>query len=366
MNRSDTIVREVATAVGLAEAEAGVRAVLRVVRRLEPTTTRAISRATGLPVPIVAAVSGELRKRRVLAAGHPTRLTEAGQQLFPHSVVPDELGALLEPLAAATPRARVDLDQSHCTVETKARRACFLHERGALDGRRVLLLGDDDVMSLAFGLGRFALRALTIVDVDPALLAYLRVELRGAPFPVRIVEHDLRLPLPAELTGSFDTVFTDPPYTCEGAELFLSRAAAALEPTVGGNVFLAFGPKPPDEALRLQSAFASMGFVIRSIELNFNDYVHASLIGGTSHLYHLTSTRSTAPLITGTHEGRLFTGEGRPARPYRCVSCGTTTQVGRGASWATVEALKADGCPACGGARFRPRPRDLEIGRASA
>ena len=113
--------------------------------------------------------------------------------MFPRSSVPEELAALLEPLASSAPRARVDLDQSHCTVETKARRACFLHERGALDGRRVLLLGDDDLTALAFRLGSLAIRELTIVDVDPVLLTYLERKLRGAPFPTRLVEHDLRL-----------------------------------------------------------------------------------------------------------------------------------------------------------------------------
>jgi predicted methyltransferase len=64
-------------------------------------------------------------------------------------------------------------------------------------------------------------------------------------------------------------------------------------------VFLAFGAKPPDESPRVQSAIAAMGFVIREIRRNFNDYVHASIIGGTSHLYHLTSTCRTRPLAGG-------------------------------------------------------------------
>ena len=59
----DRIVREVAAAVGLAEGERGVRAVLAAVARLEPVSTRRLSRTVDLPVPIVASVCGELRKR---------------------------------------------------------------------------------------------------------------------------------------------------------------------------------------------------------------------------------------------------------------------------------------------------------------
>ena len=60
--RADAIVREVTGAVGLAEGEAGVRGVISVVRRSGPVATRTLSRTTGLPVPIVAAIAGELRK----------------------------------------------------------------------------------------------------------------------------------------------------------------------------------------------------------------------------------------------------------------------------------------------------------------
>jgi predicted methyltransferase len=380
--RADAIVREVAGAVGLAEGEAGVRDAIAVVRRLGAAPTRAISRATGLPVPIVAAISGELRKREVVARERPTRLTAYGSGLFGGSgpplectcracagrgqVVPpglEPLAAELAALAEAAPPARSELDQSHCTPETKLRRALALHGAGALEGKRVLLLGDDDLTSLA--VQRLAarcgaagsIRELVAVDVDPAVIEYLGRRLQEAPFPAGVVEHDLRLPLPASLTGRFDTVFTDPPYTAAGAELFLSRAVAALAPAPGGRVFLSFGSKPPEESLRLQTAIAGMGLVIREIARNFNDYVHAGIIGGTSHLYELTSTGETRPLVAGTYEGALYTGEGRRARLYRCVSCGSVQRVGRGSRWATVDMLKGDGCPECGAARFHPLPR---------
>jgi predicted methyltransferase len=380
--RADAIVREVAVAVGLAEGEAGVRDVIAVVRRLGVAPTRVISRATGLPVPIVAAISGELRKREVVARDRPTRLTAFGSGLFGGSqppldcacracagrglIVPqglEPLAAELAALAETAPPARSELDQSHCTPETKLRRALALYEAGALEGKRVLLLGDDDLTSLAVlrltarcGVAG-SIHELVVVDVDPAVLDYIGGWLQEAPFPVWRIEHDLCLPLPASLTGRFDTVFTDPPYTPAGAELFLSRAAAALAPVPGGRVFLSFGPKPPEESLRLQAAIARMGFVIRRITRNFNDYVQAGIIGGTSHLYELTSTGETRPLVGGTYEGALYTGEGRPARPYRCVSCGSVQRVGRGSRWTTVDLLRTDGCPECGAARFRPLPR---------
>ena len=65
------LLSEVAGAVGLAEGDAGVRRVLLAIRQLEPASTRSVSRQTGLPVPVVAAVNNELRARGVVTRSGP-------------------------------------------------------------------------------------------------------------------------------------------------------------------------------------------------------------------------------------------------------------------------------------------------------
>src|SRR5262245_9785857 len=75
----DVIVAEVASAVGLAEGPAGVRDVLRVIAHHEPVAAREVGRLAELPVPIVAAVCNELRKRGVVDRARPVRLTPAGR-----------------------------------------------------------------------------------------------------------------------------------------------------------------------------------------------------------------------------------------------------------------------------------------------
>jgi predicted methyltransferase len=380
----DAIVQDVAAAVSLVEGEAGVRDLIALIARLEPVAVRRISRALELPVPIVAAICGELRKRGVLARQSPVQLTSWGRELFGHhssssthsSMCPscagravvlgdelEEVAADLNKIAEAAPAARLDIDQSHCTVPTKLRRVLLLHDAGALMGRRILLLGDDDLMSVAIDrVGRrigFAgsIKELVVVDVDPAVLEFCRARLRGAPFPVTMFEHDVREPLPKKLEGRFDTVFTDPPYTPAGAELFLSRAATALSSRTVGQIFFCFGMKPSHEALRIQRAIAGMGLVTRRLARNFNEYHGSGSVAGVSHLYHLTSTSVTHPLIGDRYCGSLYTGDGRRARRYRCVSCGVLETVGPDERWQTVSALKANGCRQCGATVFRPRPR---------
>ncbi len=384
----DAVTAAVATAVGLAEGPA-VADILRVIARHEPVAVREISRRAELPVPIVAAVCNELRKRGVVDRARPVRLTPAGRasltgQAEPRSgqaeitgrcpccgglgvVVPDAvagLAGLLEQAELGEPAAKLDLDQTHCTADTKLRRVLAMHEAGALAGQRILLLGDDDLVSVALTVfaghaGAAARpRGVTVLDCDPDLVGYLRGELRGAGFPAEVVEHDLRDPLPAALTGAFDVACTDPPYTVAGAELFLSRAVDALAPGAGGHVFFSFGPRRPAETTATQRLMSDMGLAIRSLTPGFNFYTGAGILAGTSHLYHLRTTQDSRPARTGRYDGPLYSAQTRAAatRPYRCVACGAVHEVGPGARWTRIAELKAAGCPACGGTVLRPQP----------
>lgn len=380
----DDALSAVAAAVGLREGRHGVEQVLRHLSGQGHTTTRMLSRLTGLPVPLVAAVRAELRRAGLVAGGQPARLSPAGLELVELlgctpgagcacpacgglGIAPparlDEVGRHLAAVLREAPRADPRLDQVHCTVESKLRRFAYLLEAGALGGKSVLLLGDDDFLALALPLAARALgstppRRLTVVDVDPGVLDFSRTASRQLGIEVELVAHDLRRPLPAGLTGAFDTVFTDPPYTLGGAELFLSRAAGALRQGPGRQVFLCFGARPPDDIAVLQRAVTGMGFAIHHVVRNFNDYLGAGVLGGASHLYHLVSGTVLTPSVAGDFEAALYTGEAvRPGRSYSCGGCGARLVVGPGARWATIQDLRREGCPSCQGTVFRPGRR---------
>jgi len=379
------IAAEVAAAVGLAEGEAGVRDVLRVIAEREPVPTSELSRAAELPVPLVTAVCNELRRRDVVDRTRPVRLTAQARELLAVAAppaaacarcggtgvpIPDELAALaaeLDAVAAGAPAARMELDQAHCDVPTKIRRVLGLQRAGALDGRRILLLGDDDLIAVAIAryarlTGTAGIGRLAVIDADPAVLAWTAEQTAGTPVRVELVEHDLRRPLPAGLAGGFDVACTDPPYTVAGAELFLSRAVQALEARPGQHVFFSFGARRPAETLATQRLIAGLGLVIRSMTPNFNHYAGAGVLAGTSHLYHLrTAAGGPASVpVPGEYLGPLYTADARAdrSRPYRCAGCGAVHLVGQGAGsgWARIGDLQASGCPACGGSAFRPMP----------
>ena len=379
----DTAVTQVAAAVGLAEGEAGIRDILSALLAAEPAAVREVARLAELPVPIVAAACAELRKRGIVDTQRPVRLTARGRAAVEvlsggavvHAscpacggrgvVIPPELSGLADVLQRAAdgaPGARPELDQTHCTVPTKISRVLRMHQARALAGQRIVLLGDDDLISVA--IAAFAamaghpamVRRLTVVDADEAVLDWAGAQVAAAGGDAELVRHDLREPLPAGLAGGFDVVLTDPPYTVAGADLFLSRAVSALDPAPGRHVFFSFGARRPAETLAVQRSIAAMGLAVRSLTAGFNEYLGAGVLAGASNLYHLRSTAGASPLIASRYDGPLYTADNRVAalRPYRCASCKAVHEVGPGARWPRIAALQAAGCPDCGGTTFRP------------
>ncbi len=321
----ESVVTDVARAVGLAEGVRGIESLLAALARLEPVSVRSLGRAVDLPVPIVAAICGELRRHGVVSETRPVQFTVEGRRQFASAAAVVETScpgcggrgiALAETvarlrrglaaIAEAAPEPLVELDQCHCTPKTKLRRVLAMHAADAINRRRILLLGDDDLMSVA--LLRFArqfgvtIDELVVVDIDHRLLEFIDAELDRAPFPVRCVQLDVREPLPAALAARFDTVVTDPPYTSEGARLFLARATEALA-GAGSSIFFSFGSRRPGVQFAAQQAIAEAGLEIRSLTRDFNDYVGAGALGGTSHLYHLTAPAELQPGEAGLYTG---------------------------------------------------------------
>ncbi len=384
MAEQDPRLNRIARAARLREGAAGVAALLRHLYREAPLPTAELARRLGWPVPVTAAVRRELERAGLLervaggsvlsAAGRAFVREMLGLQASDDPLCPtcqgrripverNRWGALLERLTEAhraNPTVDTTLDQSHGTPETALRRALAMYREGALEGKALLLLGDDDLVAVAVGLlgqalapGGTWVRRLTVVDLDRRFLEHIGAAGRALGFPVETVHHDLRDPLPPALRGTFDTVETDPPYTIPGLRLFLSRALEGLRPE-GGDLFLSFAPRDPEGQREVVALCTGMGLAPLAITPDFNRYHGAATLAGSGQFLHLRTTAAARPAVEGRYDGPLYTMDLRPAlRAYRCRQCGATWRVGPGGDVATVEALKEAGCPACGGSTFR-------------
>ncbi len=328
---SENVLADVAADARLAEGPEGVRQILRAVYRAGTLPVRDLSRETGLPVPVVAAVRGELEKRGWVQRRGGVVLSSAGRSAvekrlglgcrrrfrrpaFP--VLDDEMRTLRARMAAygeRRPAVDVRLDQSHATAETALRRALYLFENDGLEGRDILILGDDDLTSLAIGLlAEFlgiSVGRVVVLECDARLVAFLNAASGETQQAIEAVEHDLRADLPGELVAGFDVFLTDPPYTLAGLSLFISRGAAGLRQEVGKQGYICFGSRRPDETVAAVAEITETGLAPVEIIPDFNRYDGAQMLAGVSHLIRTVSTARLTPRVQGIYEGALYTAD---------------------------------------------------------
>lgn len=325
------LLAELATAARLHEGPEGVRKILRAIFRLGPIPIRDLARDLGIPVPVVAAVRGELEKRGLATRDSGVALTESGidalgkatgiacRARFQITSV-DELSESVLPLVSTfmdiaenRPEVDVSLDQSHATAETAIRRAVYLFEHDAIEGRSLLFLGDDDLTSVAVGLlaGRLGIRPkrVTVIDADERLVTFLR-DFGSDNDPIETIHHDLRQPIPEFLVGEFDAFFTDPPYTIEGLKLFLARGVRALRTGVGPLGFVSFGRKSPQDTVGIGRVLVELGLGCVEMVPNFNRYEGAQMLAGSSQMIRVIAAGEGDSAV-GAYDGPLYTRDKR-------------------------------------------------------
>ena len=341
-------------------------------------STKELARKTLLPTPVAAAIKRELIKAGALVQERGVRCTtdglasierEWGYRGLNHSLYHDLLDeskwieslkdtlALLEELLSQRPSVDVQIDQSKCTPETSLRRAILCLKQHALIGKKILCVGDDDLVSVSIGLllqrlfpdGGHTVTHVDVLDIDERFLTYIDTIANERGLPIRCHRLDLRERLPENLHGQYDCFFTDPPYTLQGMGLFVSRGMQALKRERGLRIFLSFAHKPPEFMLAMQREFVYMGLTVSANFPQFNAYEGAEMIANRSQMFILRTTDQSKPEYPEVFTDALYTGEVKQTlRTYRCKQCSRDVYVGINGEFATIEELKNNGCTGCG------------------
>lgn len=345
-------------------------------------STKELARKTLIPIPVAAAIKKELIKAGALVQDRGVRCSAEGtewiernwgyeglnrplyQAIFRETDLADEakeILATLETLFSSRPQVNVQIDQSKCTAETSLRRAILCLKHHALIGKRVLCVGDDDLVSVSIALllqqlfpqGNHSATCIDVLDIDERFMQFIEKLAAEYRLPIRCYQMDLRKPLPELHYGQYDCFFTDPPYTLQGMSLFLSRGIRALKQVKGLPIFLSFAHKSPAFMLAMQREFVQMGLTLTANYPRFNVYEGAEMIANRSQMIILRTTDQTTPEYTGTFTDALYTGEVKNSlRIYRCKQCANTICVGIHGDIATIEQLKNKGCVQCNHDRF--------------
>lgn len=207
------------------------------------------------------------------------------------------------------PTSKRNYDQFTATVETSARRVALFDFLGDLKGKQVLFLGDDDFTSVVTANTKLT-QEVTALDIDERILDSLGGISDELNLGIRRIRHDLKKPIPIELRGKFDTVFTDPPYTPEGIKLFVSRALEAInKQNQTARVYVCYGnsDRAKERFLPIQEVLTDAGLMLRWVFDRFNRYHGAESIGSASSLFVAEVTPKTKPLIRGNYDKQIYT-----------------------------------------------------------
>ncbi|WP_353097746.1 bis-aminopropyl spermidine synthase family protein [Tissierella praeacuta] len=376
-------IEEVNKNVNIEEGKTSIEKILITIYFKEGISTKELSRNSLLPIPIVTAIKREFIKKGLIIQDRGSRLTVKGKDFVEKDLGFKKINKnlytklLMEPwneyreiteikeqlqsVFNNRPQADVTIDQSKSSVDTSLKRAILCLKNHTLIGKRILCLGDDDLVSIALG---FLLKRLfnnsisyntriTVMDVDKRVLGYVSDIAIKESIPIECEYVDFRMPLSNDFKNQFDCLFTDPPYTLEGMNLFLSRGVEALKNDSGLTIYLSYAHKSPDFQLTMQKYFLDMGLIVSEVIARFNTYEGASIIGNTGQMIVLKTTNMSKGLIKTPYRGVLYTGELKETvRSYRCKQCGQIIKVGGLEKFNTIEMLKSKGCYKCNGQVF--------------
>lgn len=380
----DFLFQEVALATRLREGSEGVRAFIQAVISKRPSSLKDLAMQLGWPVPVAAAVRRELEKAGILSRDRGLGLSREAEARFrswnrtPEAVAvcpgcggtglrssrayDETLFPLIRSLVLRRPRADVTLDQALATAETNLKRSILLASMLPPEPGRVVFLGDDDWTSASLTL---ALRHLygsehpiriEVLDIDPRIVEGLSEFAAAESLPLTIRIQDLRNwdERPDDVAPA-DLVFTDPPYTEPGLDLFCGWARWFLKDDMG-RLVLCYPRRDPATHFRIQAIWQHWGFSLLDQWAGWNEYEGNSLHAGRSALWRL---QAVAPIVGEPSVFQVresiytFDQKDRTAREYECLGCGKKLFVGPGRQFVTIEGLKEAGCPKCGHDTFK-------------
>ncbi|HIP16975.1 MAG TPA: putative methyltransferase [Methanothermococcus okinawensis] len=335
---------KLADRVNVAEGVSAIESILRCIYRNQPISTKKIAQYTKLPLPIVSKVRTMLERNRILSRVEQGAVySEYGIKLInkhlnlkmKHDLKCPKCGGkgiLLDETfkkilkkhreyTKLRPTVNTSIDQSFATPETGVYRAGIMADRGDLEGKRVLFIGDDDLTSLPTAMTDFC-EEVVVMDIDDRLLNLIDNISKRENLNIKTIKHDFRKPLTKDFKGAFDVVFTDPPYTLNGLKLFLSRSVEGLGEGSSGVLYLAFSHKPMEEYLEVQKIINSMNFAIYELIPGFNTYEGSEIIGNTTFLARLMGKNLKKFKNEEIDLNKLYTGEVKPTiRYYKCLNC---------------------------------------------
>ncbi|MFW9778061.1 MAG: adenosylmethionine decarboxylase [Candidatus Heimdallarchaeota archaeon] len=292
----------------LLEGEEGIRKIIVEMYRRQDRkiSNKELAMLVKIPVPVLSAVRSELLnagflETKSIISPDAIKWIKSDLKLnYPYTFFHEFISSLDSPLSQTyydffkpvvtyldkRPSPAYEYDQSRSTIETVLKRAMLMLLNGDVEGKRIIVMGDDDGVSLALAHLQCAEKIL-VLDIDPRVTEYVESFSKQYGFTSVLGSriYDIRGNLQEPWVRGFNVFETDPPYTVPGFRLFIQQALKFLDPYRSGKGYISFGTKSPHSTWLCQQYLLENGFTISDFFSGFNEYLGSTILGNRSNLY---------------------------------------------------------------------------------
>ncbi|MCD6434469.1 MAG: bis-aminopropyl spermidine synthase family protein, partial [Candidatus Diapherotrites archaeon] len=166
-----------------------------------------------------------------------------------------------------------EFDQGFMRAYDTMLRTAYIYLRGDLEGRKIFIIGDDDLLSLAMAITGMPTE-VRVIEIDERIVDFINEKAKQLKLKNVYAEiGDARKELPSRFKKKYDTFVCDPVETIPGIKLFLSRGASALK---GIGSALYFGlthlEASNEKWYKIEEMLLRMGFAITDIIRDMSIY----------------------------------------------------------------------------------------------
>lgn len=161
--------------------------------------------------------------------------------------------------------------QGYMLEEEVVARVALMSLRGDLRRRSFILIGDDDLLSIALSLTGQPSR-ITVLDIDERLGSFIEEAADTRGFDIEFRRYNVADPLPEDLIGEFDVFSSEPLETHSGLRAFISRGVSCLREGGTGYVGLTYHEASRRKWLEAQRLLSRMNCVITDVIRGFSIY----------------------------------------------------------------------------------------------
>lgn len=169
------------------------------------------------------------------------------------------------------PLPSVDFFQGYMRERDVVFRVALMHHYNDLADKAFILVGDDDLLSVALALTGLPSRIL-VLDIDERLGKYIERLNRENKLEIEFRKYDVSNPLPTDLVGEFDVFSSEPLETVSGLKAFISRGVACLKKGGVGYLGLSTAEASRRKWLAVERMLLEMNCVVTDIIRDFSKY----------------------------------------------------------------------------------------------